>query len=563
MYRLLWHFFSVGTFISFLIFVFVIFLCFLKKKINIKLWRLLCIVPVIVSIIHFVIYFVPNDFIINRFMYMYIYSIIIVIWQFLYNKDKIFRVSSIIIIILGLCSWFLTFYNTIFDENIHNLNYYSYTKSFEKTISILKKEYVLNEHKGIDYNYLYDKYFPLIEQAEKNKDEQLYFKTMFEFSKNFKDGHFNFGIYYTTFEETIEKYNFINDYANKNYGFCTILLSDGNVAAILVDESSEAYKYGLRDGMIITKKDGKYIDDVLNQIITPTDAYPVLEDEKLINSFYLFATGNDEVELSFINEENREVNVTVHSISDENTKPEELYFKILYYNMDLENLDTKMLDNNTGYIYVSDETYSRFRGAVGYIFDDSTYLKKVVDKKIENLISQGMENLIIDLRTNSGGYLTESAAIASLFTKDSYLIAKDAKFNINLYDEFYLKGDGKYSDMEIIVLVNSDTASAGDALAYLFSQNPKAQLIGFTNSNNSAQSVGGRIFLSGGMSYIDYPIYKSYDNNGKIFIDTDSSGIANVKLDYRLPLTKDNIINIVSSEEDFDYLLDYALKMIN
>ena len=111
---------------------------------------------------------------------------------------------------------------------------------------------------------------------------------MFEFSKNFKDGHFQFEIYYTTLEEAVERYTFMDDYYDKDYGFASVLLSNGDVVAILVDEDSEAYNKGLRDGMIITKKDNIDILKVLDEIITPTESYPVLEDERLINSFYLF-----------------------------------------------------------------------------------------------------------------------------------------------------------------------------------------------------------------------------------------------------------------------------------
>ena len=563
MFRLMWHFLSVGSMVSFIIFIFSIFLIFIKKKVSKKVWRILCFVPLIISIIHFIVSFTPNDFIISRFLFMYVFSILILLLQLIYNKEKIFNFSSIIIIILSFISFSMTFYGTIMDENIHNLNYYSYTDSFNKTISILKKEYVLNEHKKIDYDKLYSKYYPLIEQAEKNNDEQLYFKTMFEFSKNFKDGHFQFEIYYTTLEEAVERYTFMDDYYDKDYGFASVLLSNGNVVAILVDEDSEAYNKGLRDGMIITKKDNIDILKVLDEIIAPIESYPVLEDERLINSFYLFGSGNDIINVSFLNEENEEITISVHSTNNSPSKPDELYYKIMYYDTNLENLDTKMLDNNTGYIYISDEMYSPFKGAIGYLFDDSSYLTKIVDKKIQNLINQGMTNLIIDLRANSGGYMTESEAIASLFTNDNYLVSKDAKYNSNLYDKSYLKGNGKYANMNITILVNSDTSSAGDCLTYMFSKMPNAKIVGFTNSNNSAQSVGGIIFLSGGTSFISYPIYKSLDSNNKILIDTDSTGLANVKLDYRINLTQENIKEIFYSDEDYDYLLNFALQMMD
>ncbi len=563
MFRLMWHFLSVGSMVSFIIFIFSIFLIFIKKKVSKKVWRILCFVPLIISIIHFIVYFTPNGFIISRFLFMYVFSILILLLQLIYNKEKIFKFSSIIIIILSFISFSMTFYGTIMDENIHNLNYYSYTDSFNKTISILKKEYVLNEHKKIDYDKLYSKYYPLIEQADKNNDEQLYFKTMFEFSKNFKDGHFQFEIYYTTLEEAVERYTFMDDYYDKDYGFASVLLSNGDVVAILVDEDSEAYNKGLRDGMIITKKDNIDILKVLDEIITPTESYPVLEDERLINSFYLFGSGSDIINVSFLNEESKEITISVHSTNNPPSKPDELYYKIMYYDTNLENLDTKMLDNNTGYIYISDEMYSPFKGAIGYLFDDSSYLTKIVDKKIQNLINQGMTNLIIDLRANSGGYMTESEAIASLFTNDNYLVSKDAKYNSNLYDKSYLKGNGKYANMNITILVNSDTSSAGDCLTYMFSKMPNAKIVGFTNSNNSAQSVGGIIFLSGGTSFISYPIYKSLDSNNKILIDTDSTGLANVKLDYRINLTQENIKEIFYSDEDYDYLLNFALQMMD
>ncbi len=559
----MWHFLSLGSMLSFIIFLLSVILIIIKKKVNKRLWCVLCFIPLAISIIHFIVYFVPNDFIIRNFLFMYIFSILFLVLPFIYNKEKIFKISSIIIIILGFISFFMTFYNTIMVENIHNLNYYSYTDSFNKTISILKKEYVLNEHKKIDYDKLYSKYYPLIEQAENENNEQLYYKTMFEFSKNFKDGHFGFEIYYTTLEETIRRLDFANDYYNKDYGFGSVLLSDGNIVAILVDENSEAYNKGLRDGMIITKKDNIDIHKVLDEIITHIGAYPVLEDERLLNSFYLFGQGNDEINVSFLNEENEEITITIRAADNTTSKLDELCLKIMHQDYDLENLDTKMLDSNTGYIYVSNEMYSPFKGAVGYLFDDSSYLTKVVDEKLQNLINQGMTDLIIDLRANSGGYLTESEAIASLFTNDSYLVAKDAKYFSNLYDKSYLRGNGKYSDMKITVLVSSDTASAGDCLAYLLSKNPNVRLVGFTNSNNSAQSVGGVIFLSGGTSVINYPIYKSYGNDDKIFIDTDFTGMANIKLDYRINITKENIKDIFYSDENYDYALNYAIQLMN
>jgi C-terminal processing protease CtpA/Prc len=481
----------------------------------------------------------------------------------LFNKEKLFKIFKVIMVILGLFCYFMTFYKTIMIENVHNLTYDSYTNSFKKSLKILEKEYVLNDYKKINYNYLYDKYYPSIEDAELNNDEYLYYKTMFEFAREFKDGHFIFELYYnnyyTNLDDLIEKYQFLNDYNNRNYGFASILLSNNEVVAILVDKDSDAYRLGLRDGMTITKKDNQDINELIDDIITPLDGYPVYDDERLMNSFYLFATGEESITVSFIDETGEEKTIEVTPIDYED-KPDMLLEKFFYYDDTLNNLDTKMLNNDTGYIYIKSEMYAPFRGAISYLTNDASYLTKIIDEKLEQLKSSGMKKLIIDLRANSGGYETESIAIASLFTTDNYIVSKTSKGKSKLYDYTSLKGNGKYSDIKTIVLVNSYTASAGDLLAYMLSKCKNTTLIGITNSNNSAQSVGGMIYLSGGTAYISYPIYTSYNNDETIQIDTNDERIANIKVDERIELNKNNIAEIVYSNND--YLLEYAINLM-
>ena len=556
MYRLINHLFNISLLLLFVYLIIVIVLYIFKNKMNNKVSRVLCLSSMIIAIIHYIYYYVPDDFQVSIFLFIYIYPIFIIIWQLFKRFKKVFKVLFYMLMFFGMFGYILTYYVTLQMDNLHVLTRYRYTNSFNKTIEILKKEYVLNDHKKIDYNYLYDKYYSLINQAEENNDEELYMKTMYEFSSNFKDGHFIFNI----FDENIKK-KFYKQYYNKDYGFGTILLSNGNVAAILVDKNSEAYKKGLRDGMIITKKDNLNVEEAMRDIVIPKNNYPVLEDELLFKSFYLFATGNEKVNVTFINKDGKEKNIEVSSISDENNKPEKLWNKIMYYDEKLNNFDTKVINKNTGYIVVNHENTDIFKGLIGYGIDDASYyMDEILDKKIGNLVNQGISTLIIDLRNNNGGYLVEAEAIASMFTKDSYLVLKEAKYNSNLYNKSYLKGNGKYSDLKLIVLVNSNTISSGDILTYLLKKNENTKVIGFTNSNNSSQSIGGLILLSGGKFSIVYPTYKALDENNNVFIDSDYNRDATLKLDVRLDLTKENINDIVYSNDDYDYLLEYVVN---
>ena len=556
MYRLINHLFNINLVLLFVYLIIVIVLYIFKNKLNNKVSRVLCLSSMIIAIIHYIYYYVPDDFQVSIFLFIYIYPIFIIIWQLFKRFKKVFKVLFYILMFFGIFGYVLTYYVTLQMDNLHVLTRYRYTNSFNKTIEILKKEYVLNDHKKIDYSYLYDKYYSLIKQAEENNDEELYMKTMYEFSSNFKDGHFIFNI----FDEQI-KNNFYKQYYNKDYGFGTILLSNGKFSAILVDKDSEAYKKGLRDGMIITKKDNLNVEEVMRDIVIPKNNYPILEDELLFKSFYLFATGNEKVNVTFINKDGKEKNIEVSSISDENNKPEKLWNKIMYYDEKLNNFDTKVINKNTGYMVINHENTDIFKGLIGYGIDDASYyMDEILDKKIGNLVNQGISTLIIDLRNNNGGYLVEAEAIASMFTKDSYLVLKEAKYNSNLFNKSYLKGNGKYSDLKLIVLVNSNTISSGDILTYLLKKNENTKVIGFTNSNNSSQSIGGLILLSGGKFSIVYPTYKALDENNNVFIDSNYNRDATLKLDVRLDLTKDNINDIVYSNDDYDYLLEYVVN---
>lgn len=569
MVRLVYHFFSANCFIAFLILLVFIVLIKMhdtiiwKTKSN-KLWRVLCLIPLNISLVHFIVFNLhnSNDKLFHLFGPMYLVSLLSLIWIIL-PKGRIYKRTTPLILILAIIGYFTTFFNTVMLESVHNLTYLNYVDSFNETINILKKEYVLNDHKKIDYEKLYNKYISRIEEAEENKDEQMYFKSMYEFASEFRDGHVSFGVNLSSEDEPYDKIKYMLDYYDKDYGFGTILLSDGRVSAILVDEDSEAYNKGLRDGMIITKKDNVPVENLIESVITPVPALPVNEDNNLLKSIYLFATGNETISLSYINEFNEEITIDVKNQSNglNNTKTDEIYEKIFYEETELNNLAIKMIDKDTGYIYIENEMYNEFKGAIGYIINDYTYLENVLTEKFKDLKMQGMKDLIIDLRGNTGGYFGESAAIASFFSQESYTLALTTKYNGNIYDKMKFKGNGKYSKYNVKVLVNSNTVSAGDGLTYMLSKCPNVEIIGFTNSNNSSQSVGGIIYLSNGSSFITYPTYKTLTEDKEVMIDPNETGTATVKLDKRIELNQESIKEIFNSESD--YLLEYALDLLN
>lgn len=111
----------------------------------------------------------------------------------------------------------------------------------------------------------------------------------------------------------------------------------------------------------------------------------------------------------------------------------------------------QMLSNNIGYIYISS-----FDGEVASQFES----------KYDELVSQGATSLIVDMRNNGGGIVTEATDIGDLFTdKGTTLLIEEDNKGKQL--KTTAKKDKKIT-MKTCVLVNEYSASASEILAGIF-----------------------------------------------------------------------------------------------
>ena len=93
-----------------------------------------------------------------------------------------------------------------------------------------------------------------------------------------------------------------------------------------------------------------------------------------------------------------------------------------------------MLDDKCGYLKVTAETMgSSFQDYAGYLTGNQKYARDMFREKLNDLRTQGMEYLVIDLRNNEGGFDEIAIALCDLLTdKDWYGqglgIRKDGKY---------------------------------------------------------------------------------------------------------------------------------------
>lgn len=138
-------------------------------------------------------------------------------------------------------------------------------------------------------------------------------------------------------------------------------------------------------------------------------------------------------------------------------------FEITRKKVLISHISTKILDNNIGYIAISD-----FDGGCSDEFEE----------KYKKLKSQGINKLIIDIRNNGGGIVDEAINILDLITnKDSTLLVTKNKMG---NEEVTKSKKEPIINMPVVVLTNEYSASASEILAGALKDNKKAILIGTT-----------------------------------------------------------------------------------
>ncbi|MCD7713828.1 MAG: S41 family peptidase [Prevotella sp.] len=123
---------------------------------------------------------------------------------------------------------------------------------------------------------------------------------------------------------------------------------------------------------------------------------------------------------------------------------------------------TYMLDDHTGYIRIKN-------------FGETTYAELLI--ALATLSESGLEDLILDLRENGGGYLQSAVQIANEFLPKNRLIVYTQGRRSKRQD-YRSDGHGSYRHIPLIVLINEASASSAEILAGALQDNDRATIIG-------------------------------------------------------------------------------------
>lgn len=123
-----------------------------------------------------------------------------------------------------------------------------------------------------------------------------------------------------------------------------------------------------------------------------------------------------------------------------------------------------MLDDNTGYIYLSKFT----RGSAGEVRQALMALRD----------SAGMSQLILDLRGNGGGLLKESVSIVNLFVPKGTEIVSTRGKSENWNKSYTALGKPTAEDMPLVVLIDGQSASASEIVSGTLQDLDRAVIVG-------------------------------------------------------------------------------------
>ncbi|MCS7059678.1 MAG: S41 family peptidase [Anaerolineae bacterium] len=117
-------------------------------------------------------------------------------------------------------------------------------------------------------------------------------------------------------------------------------------------------------------------------------------------------------------------------------------------------------------------------GQIAYVslFDFSAQASAQLTNQLRELLKQNPKGLILDLRDNPGGLLSQALEVGDLFLKDGvFIIQRDSKGN---EERKSTTNRGIAQDIPMVVLVNGASASAAEVLAGAIQDYERAKVIG-------------------------------------------------------------------------------------
>jgi len=211
-----------------------------------------------------------------------------------------------------------------------------------------------------------------------------------------------------------------------------ITIRNGILTVVSPIEDTPAYKAGVKAGDQIIK-----IEDEFTKDMTLVDAVKKMRG-------------------------NRGTKITI-SIKREGIS-ELLNFNLMRDTIRVQSVRSRVLEDGYGYVRLAQ-------------FQERT--DRDLQKSLETLSKEkgGLKGLVLDLRNNPGGLLTQAVRVSDMFLESGMIVYTDGRLD-SQKQKYFAHKEGTWSNFPIVVLINGGSASASEIVAGALQDHKRAVILG-------------------------------------------------------------------------------------
>jgi carboxyl-terminal processing protease len=219
---------------------------------------------------------------------------------------------------------------------------------------------------------------------------------------------------------------------------------NGMLTVVAPIEDTPAYRAGIKSGDVILKIDGEFTKD-----ITLVEAVKRMRGPK-----------DTKVRLTI----KRDNPTSVFDVT------------VMREVIKIQSVKSRMLEKGYAYLRVT-----QFQERTD---DDLEHAIRQLDKE-----SGGLQGVVLDLRNNPGGLLTQAVKVADMFLDAGLIVYTDGRLE-NQKQKYFAHKPGTWSDFPMVVLVNGGSASASEIVAGAVQDHKRALVLGTTTfGKGSVQTI--------------------------------------------------------------------------
>lgn len=439
-----------------------------------------------------------------------------------------------------------------------------WTQAFDKLNQEMADQYAFTEWKGIGWEELRGRYYPIIQKAQTKGDFDSYYLALHAFLDEIPDGH----VRADNIEEIDEKY------IGGGFGFSVEEVEDGRVIVTWVDEESVAWSAGLRPGAELTTWNGKPIsmavDEVSTALVGPSATNENRHIKKLL--YLVRAPVGSRVSITWRGENHAAASILTLTAYDDGglslkkSYPDSvLSDKVRNMYLGKEDpspipksvVETQLLRGNIYYVRLWAEMDVDLQGT-GTVPSTVELVRQAVKQANE----QSCSGMILDIRNNMGGLDEMAADILGSFYSTRSFYEYQYGYDPDMHKwilgpvnnqtgeiGLYIEPAQEQFTGPIIALINQKCVSSGEGIALKIKELPNGETLGFWGTSGSfgLVGVGPGAKMPGGIR-VYWPTGQSLDEQRTIQLDS-RNGVGGVSPSIHIPMTEENALRVANGED--------------